>query len=48
LLAGVIVIAAVIGGRRAGLAASLVIFGGYSVAFVIKLLTGPPRRKVVQ
>jgi hypothetical protein len=33
LLAGVIVIAAVIGGRRDGLTASLVIFGAYSVAF---------------
>jgi hypothetical protein len=48
LLAGVIVIAAVTGGRRDGLTASLVIFGGYSVAFVIKLLSGPPRRRVVQ
>lgn len=48
LLAGVIVIAAVIGGRRDGLAASLVIFGAYSVAFAVKLLTGPPRQRVVQ
>jgi hypothetical protein len=48
LLAGVIVIAAVTGGRRDGLTASLVIFGAYSVAFVIKLLSGPPRRRAIQ
>jgi hypothetical protein len=48
LLAGVIVIAAVIGGRRDGLTASLVILGAYSVAFLVKLLTGPPRRRAVQ
>jgi hypothetical protein len=47
LLAGVIVIAAVIGGRRDGLTASLVILGAYSVAFLVKLLTGPPRRRPV-
>lgn len=47
LLAGVIVVTAVVGGRRAGLTASLVIFGAYSVAFVIKLLSGPPRLKAV-
>jgi hypothetical protein len=45
LLAGVIVIAAVIGGRRDGLAAALVIFGAYSVAFLVKVITGPPGRK---
>ena len=48
LLAGVIVIAAVVGGRRDGLTASLVIFGAYSVAFAIKVFTGPPRRRAVQ
>jgi len=48
LLAGVIVIAAVVGGRRDGLTAALVIFGAYSVAFAIKLITGSPRRRVVQ
>ena len=48
LLAGVIVIAAVAGGRRDGLAASLVIFGAYSVAFAIKVIMGPPRRRAVQ
>ncbi len=48
LLAGVIIIAAVAGGRRNGLTASLVILGAYSVAFVIKLIQGPPRKRVVQ
>jgi hypothetical protein len=48
LLAGIIVIAAVVGGRRNGLAASLVIFGAYSVAFVVKLIMGPPLRRAVQ
>jgi hypothetical protein len=48
LLAGVIVIAAVIGGRRDGLTASLVILAAYTVAFGVKVLTGPPRRKALQ
>jgi len=48
LLAGVIVIAAVVGGHRDGLAASLVIFGAYSVAFAIKVVGGPPRRRAAQ
>lgn len=48
LLAGVIIIAAVVGGRRDGLTASLVILGAYSVAFVIKLIMGPPRKRVAQ
>jgi hypothetical protein len=43
LLAGVIIIAAVVGGRQDGLTAALVIFGAYSVAFAIRVLTGPPR-----
>jgi hypothetical protein len=48
LLAGVIVIAAVAGGRRDGLTASLVIFGAYSVAFGVKLIMGPPRPRVTR
>lgn len=44
LLAIVIVVVAIIGGRRDGLTASLMIFGAYSVAFAVKLLTGPRRR----
>lgn len=42
LLVGAIVIAAVAGGRRDGLTAALVIFGAYSVAFVVTLVSGPP------
>jgi len=48
LLAGVIVIAAVAGGRHDGLTASLVILGAYSVAFAVKLIQGPPRKRVAQ
>jgi hypothetical protein len=33
----------VVGGRPDGRAATLMIFGAYSVAFVIRLLSGPPR-----
>ena len=47
LLAGVIIVAAVAGGRKDGLTAALVIFGAYSVAFVVKVITGPPRRRPV-
>lgn len=43
LLAGVIIISAVVGGRRDGLATSVVIMGAYSVAFGVKLLMGPPK-----
>ena len=42
LLAGAIVIAGVVGQRKDGLAAALTIFGAYSIAFVIRLLSGPP------
>ena len=38
----------VAGGRRDGLTASLVIFGAYSVAFAIKVFSGPPQRRAVQ
>jgi hypothetical protein len=48
LLAGVIIIAAVAGGRADGLTAALVIFGAYSVAFAVKVITGPPPRRAVQ
>jgi hypothetical protein len=43
LLAGAIVLAAVIGGRRDGLAAALLIFGAYSIAFAMRLVSGRPR-----
>lgn len=42
LLAGAIVIAAVAGGRADGLAASLMIFSAYSVAFAMRLVKGRP------
>lgn len=48
LLAGFILIAALVGGREDGLTASLVIFGAYSVAFAVRVLSGPPRQTAVQ
>jgi hypothetical protein len=48
LLAGVIVIAAIAGGRRDGLTAALVIFGAYSVSLAIKVITGPPQGRAVR
>ena len=48
LLAGAIVLAGVLGGHPDGLAASLVILGAYSIAFVIKLISGPPGRRAVR
>jgi hypothetical protein len=45
LLAGAIVAAGVAGGRADGLTAALTIFGAYSVAFAIRVLSGPPGRK---
>ena len=43
LLAGVIVLAAWLGDRPDGLAAALMVFGAYSVAFVSRLLQGAIR-----
>lgn len=45
LLAGVIVLAGVVGERRDGLTASVVIFAAYSAAFVVRLVSGPPARR---
>jgi len=42
LLAGAIVIAGVVGHRKDGLTAALTIFAAYSVAFLIRLMSGPP------
>jgi hypothetical protein len=42
LLAGAIVLAAVIGGRSAGLTAALVIFCVYSIAFAMRVVEGRP------
>jgi hypothetical protein len=44
LLAGAIIIAGLAGGRADGLAAGLVIFGAYSIAFAIRVISGPPER----
>ena len=46
LLAGAIIAAGVIGGREDGLTAAITIFCAYSIAFVIRLLSGPPQRPV--
>src|SRR5271154_930002 len=40
-LAGAIVLAGVVGGRADGLTAALTIFGAYSIAFAIRVLSGP-------
>jgi hypothetical protein len=45
LLVGAIVIAGVVGGRPDGLTAALTICGAYTVAFAIRVLTGPPQKK---
>jgi hypothetical protein len=45
-LAGAIAAVGLIGGRPDGLAAALVIFGAYSVAFVVRILSGAPARHV--
>jgi hypothetical protein len=42
LLAGAIVLAAVAGGRADGLAASLLVFAAYSIAFALRLVDGRP------
>jgi hypothetical protein len=44
LLAGAIVLADLVGGRSDGLTAVLVIFVGYSICFVMRLMSGPPPR----
>ncbi len=48
LLAGAIIIAAVAGGKHDGLAAAVTIFCAYSVAFVIRVLSGPPEGRPKQ
>ena len=42
LLAGVIVVAGVAGGRTDGLAAAIIIFCAYTLRFMVGLLSGPP------
>jgi hypothetical protein len=48
LLVGAIVLAAVIGGRSDGLAAVLVIFAGYTIFFISRLMSGPPPPRSAQ
>jgi hypothetical protein len=48
LLAIVIIVADLVGGRADGETAALLICGAYSVAFVIKVFSGPPRRRVAE
>ena len=45
LMAGAIVIAGVAGSRPDGLTAALVIFGAYSIAFLIRVASGPPSKR---
>jgi hypothetical protein len=47
LLAGGIIAAGLIGGRRDGLTAALFVFVAYTVVFVIKLFSGPPEARSV-
>jgi hypothetical protein len=42
LLGGAIIIAGAVGKRSDGLSAALLIFGAYTVAFVIRVISGPP------
>ena len=48
LLAGAIVLAGVAGHRADGLTAAIVIFGAYTVAFVMRLASGPPPPREAQ
>jgi hypothetical protein len=42
LLAGAIVVAAVAGGRKDGLAAAILVLVAYSIAFGLRIISGPP------
>jgi hypothetical protein len=44
-LAGAIVLAAVVGGRKDGLAAAITVFATYSVAFGLRIINGPPSER---
>ncbi|MGD0454175.1 MAG: hypothetical protein ABSB69_11310 [Solirubrobacteraceae bacterium] len=48
LLAGAIVAAGVIGGRADGLTAAVTIFAAYTVAFAIRVFSGPPTQSRAQ
>lgn len=47
LLAAAIIVAAVVGNHRDGLAAAILIFAAYSVAFGIRILNGPPPEREI-
>lgn len=47
LLAGAIVVAGVAGGRSDGLAAAILIFAAYSIAFAIRIASGPPPERTL-
>jgi hypothetical protein len=42
LLAGAIVVAGAVGGRKDGLAAAILILAAYSIAFGLRIVSGPP------
>jgi hypothetical protein len=42
LLAGAIVVAAVAGGHKDGLAAAILVLVAYSIGFVLRIISGPP------
>ncbi len=44
LLAGAIIVAGVVGGRADGLTAAVTICAAYTVAFAIRVVSGPPTR----
>jgi uncharacterized MAPEG superfamily protein len=48
LLAAAIVIAGVVGDRKDGLAAAILIFAAYSVAFVMRIIDGPPPERELE
>jgi hypothetical protein len=45
LLAGAIILSAVVGDRQDGLAAAILICAAYSVAFAIRVMSGPPQER---
>lgn len=48
LLAGAIVLAGVVGSRADGLTAAIVIFCAYSLAFAIRMISGPPPERTTR
>jgi hypothetical protein len=48
LLAGAIVVAGVAGSRKDGLAAAVLIFAAYSIAFAMRIASGPPPERKLE